>query len=215
MSKTLLAGMLVLGLVACSPASGKEADSSTSRVVNNRPSQRTLAGGTRIGATIDNALSSRHNEAGETLTASVSADVTDGNGHVVIPAGSVVGLRIAQLEPATNKSQHDGKIALDVTSVTVRGQVYSLSTQLDPVTHQLQGRGVGTGEVEKVGAGAAIGAIAGRLIGGNTQGAVIGGAVGAGGGAAVAVHWASRDVVVPAGTQVGFSLPQSLTVSTR
>jgi hypothetical protein len=215
MSKTLLAGMLILGLVACSPASGKDADGRTGQVVNTSPAQRTVGEGTRIEATIDDALSSRHNKAGETLTATVSADVRDGNGHVVIPAGSSVGLTIAQLEPATNKSQHDGKLALDVTSVTVRGRVYRVSTRLDPVAHQLQGRGVGTGEVEKVGAGAAIGALAGRLIGGNTQGAVIGGAIGAGGGTAVAVHWASRDVVVPAGTHVGFSLPQSLTVARR
>jgi hypothetical protein len=213
MSKVLLAGMLVLGLVACSAASGKEEAGGT--VVNNAPAQRTLAGGTRIDATIDNGFSSRHSDAGETLTATVSADVKDRNGHVVIPAGSTVALKIAQLEPATNKSQEDGKIAVDVTSVTVRGQVYGVSTRLDPVTHQLKGRGVGTGEVEKVGAGAAIGAVAGRLIGGNTKGAVIGGVVGAGGGTAVAVHWASRDVVVAAGTRVGFSLPQSLTVATR
>jgi hypothetical protein len=205
----------MVGLVACSPASGKEADSSPARVVDSRPSQRTLGEGTRIEATIDDALSSRQNKAGETITATVSADVRDRNGHVVIPAGSSVGLTIAQLEPATNKSQHDGKIALDVTSVTVRGRVYRVSARLDPVTHQLKGRGVGTGEVEKVGAGAAIGALAGRLIGGDTKGAVIGGAIGAGGGTAVAVHWASRDVVVLSGTQVAFSLPQSLTVATR
>ena len=32
---------------------------------------------------------------------------------MAIPAGSSVGLRITQLEPATNKSQDDGKIAID------------------------------------------------------------------------------------------------------
>jgi len=215
MSKTLLAGMLVLGLVACSPASGKEEANSTGRVVDAAPAQRTLVAGTQIEATIEDSLSSRHNKAGETVTATVSADVRDGRGHVVIPAGSALGLRIAELEPATNKSQDDGKIALDVPSVTVRGQVYRVSTRLDPVAHQLQGRGVTAGEAEKVGVGTAIGALAGRLIGGDTKGAVIGGAVGAGGGTAVAIHWASRDVVVSPGTHVVFSLPLALTVSTR
>lgn len=212
MSKTLLAGILALGLAACSPASGKDADSGNASA---QPAQRTLAEGTRIEATMGDAVSSRHNKAGETLAATVSADVEDRNGRVVIPAGSAVELRIVQLEPATNKSQHDGKIALDATSVTVRGRVYPVSARLDPVTHQLKGRGVTAGEAEKVGAGAAIGAVAGRLIGGDTKGAVIGGAVGAGGGTAVAVHWASRDVVVPVGTRVAFALPQSLTVSMR
>jgi hypothetical protein len=177
-SKTWLAAVLVLGLAACSPASGKNADSGTAAA---QPAHRTLGEGTRIEATTGDALSSRHNKAGETLAATVRADVKDGSGHVVIPAGSAVELRIVQLEPATNKSQEDGKIALDATSVTVGGQVYPVNARLDPVTHQLHGRGVTAGEAEKVGAGAAIGAVAGRLIGGDTKGAVIGGAVGAGG----------------------------------
>lgn len=214
MTKALIAGILTLGLMACSGASSKE-EPGTGQVVSNAPSRRTLSSGTRVNATIDNAFSSHHSDAGATLTASVSDNVTDGNGHVVIPAGSVVGLRIALLEPAGNKSKHDGKIEIDVTSVTIRGQAYSVDTRLDPVPHQLKGRNVGAGDVAKVGAGAAIGAVAGRLIGGNTKGAVIGGVVGAGGGTAVAVHGADRDVVVAAGTPVGFSLPQSLTVSTR
>jgi hypothetical protein len=206
----------MLGLAACSPASGKEeAASTTADVASSAPAQRTLGEGTRIEATIENALSSRHDKAGDAIAAAVSADVRDGDGHVVIPAGSALELRIVELEPATNKSQDDGKIAIDVSSVTIRGQVYRVATRLDPVTHQLEGRGVTTGEVEKVGAGTAIGALAGRLIGGDTKGAVIGGAVGAGGGTAVAVHWASRDVVVAPGTRVGFSLPHSLTVSAR
>ncbi len=209
MSKTLLTAVLVLGVAACSPASGKNAEG------GGASASRTLVEGTRIEATTGDALSSRHNEAGETLAATVSADVEDGSGHVVIPAGSAVALRIVQLEPATNKSQDDGKIALEATAVTVRGQVYSMNARLDPVTHQLHGRGVTTGEAEKVGAGAAIGAVAGRVFGGDTKGAVIGGAIGAGAGTAVAVHWASRDVVVPVGTRVTFSLPQSLTISTR
>ncbi len=215
MSKTLLAGMLVLGLVACSPASGKEEAGSTARAVSNQPAQRTLVSGTLIEATIQDSLSSRHNKAGETLTARVSADVKDAYGQVAIPAGSTVGLRIAQLEPATNKSQADGKIALDVTSVTVRGQTYQLSTKVNSVPHHLVGRGVTAGEVEKAGGGAVIGGVAGRVIGGDTKGAVIGGAVGAAAGTAAAVHWASRDVVVTPGTPIVFSLAQALTVAAR
>ncbi len=215
MSKTLLAGMLVLGLVACSPASAKDEAARTARAVSNRPAQRTLVSGTRVEARIQDSLSSRHNKAGETLRATVSADVKDAYGQVAIPAGSTVGLRIAQLEPATNKSQADGKIALDVTSMTVRGQTYQVSSTVNSVPHQLVGRGVTAGEVEKAGGGAVIGAVAGRVIGGNTKGAVIGGAVGAAAGTAAAVHWASRDVVVTPGTPIVFSLAQTLTVTAR
>jgi hypothetical protein len=215
MSKTLLAGILVLGLVACSAASGKEEAGSTARAVSTRPAQRTLVSGTSIEARLQDSLSSRRNKAGETLRATVSADAKDAYGQVAIPAGSTVGLRIAQLEPATNKSQADGKIALEVTSVTVRGQTYQLSSKVNSVPHQLVGRGVTGGEVEKAGGGAVIGAVVGRVIGGDTKGAVIGGAVGAAAGTAAAVHWASRDVVVTPGTPIVFSLAQALTVAAR
>ena len=220
MSKTLLAGMLVLGLAACSSASAKEEAAklaAAGRVSSQpaQPAQRTLGSGTTIEARIQDSLSSRHNKAGETLRATVSSDVKDASGHIAIPAGSTVGLRVAQLEPATNKSQADGKIQLIVTSVTVRGQTYQVSSTVNSVPHQLVGRGVTAGEVEKAAGGAVIGAVAGRVIGGDTKGAVIGGAVGAAAGTAAAVHWASRDVVVTPGTPITFSLPQALTVATR
>jgi hypothetical protein len=217
MSKTWLAwglvvGLVVVGLAACSPASAKDEAGSA---ISSRPAQRTLVSGTRIEARLQDSLSSRHNKAGESLRATVSADVKDAYGGVAIPAGSTVGLRIAQLEPATNKSQADGKITLVVTSMTVRGQTYQVSSTVNAVPHQLKGRGVTAGEVEKAAGGAVIGAVAGRVIGGDTKGAVIGGAVGAAAGTAAAVHWASRDVVVTPGTTISFSLAQALTVAAR
>jgi len=217
MSKTLLAGMLVLGLAACSSASAKEeaAKLAAAGRVSSQPAQRTLRSGTTIEARIQDSLSSRHNQAGETLRATVISDVKDANGGIAIPAGSTVGLRIAELQAATNKSQADGKITLVVTSVTVRGQTYQMSSTVNPVPHQLVGRGVTAGEVEKAAGGAVVGAVAGRVIGGDTKGAVIGGAVGAAAGTAAAVHWASRDVVVTPGTTITFSLPQALTVTAR
>ena len=211
MSKAWLAGVLVLGLAACAPAAGKEEVGST---VSRRTSF-TLASGTQVDATIQDSLSSRHNKVGETLRATVSADVKDAQGYIVIPAGSAVALRVVQLAPATNKSQKDGKLALSVSSVTVRGQVYQVNAAIASTPHKLVGRGVTAGEVEKAGGGAVIGAVAGRVIGGNTKGAVIGGAVGGAAGTAVAIHYASRDVVVTPGTQVVFSLGQALTVSAR
>lgn len=218
MSKQLLAGMLLSGLVACSPAAANPdaaSTASTTRAVSTQPAQRTLVSGTTIQARIQDSLSSRNNKAGETLRATVSNDVKDAYGQIAIPAGSAVGLRIVQLEAATNKSQADGKIALEVTSLTVRGQMYAVSAQVPSTPHQLVGRGVTAGEVEKAGGGAAIGAVAGRLIGGNTESTVIGGVVGAAAGTAVAVHWASRDVVVTPGTSIMFTLEQKLTVASR
>jgi hypothetical protein len=177
------------------------------------PSPRALAAGTLIQAAISDSINSRHDKAGKTVTAAVAHDVKDRAGRVVIPAGSVVTLTVTELAPAKSKSAADGKLALQATSVNVKGRIYALDADVDPVAHELKGRGVSAGEVEKVGVGTAIGALGGRIIGGNTKGAVIGGVVGAGAGTAVAVQTASRDVVVRPGTPVKITLRGTLVAS--
>jgi hypothetical protein len=125
MSRAVLRGALVLGLMACSSVAAREP--------GDRALDRTLVAGTLIEATIQDALSWRCNKPGATLTAIVSADVSNGRRWVVIPARSPVALRIAPAGrgPVTNKSQADVRIALDVTSVTVSGQAYPVSATVD------------------------------------------------------------------------------------
>ncbi len=177
------------------------------------PTPRTLAAGTLIEAAIADSINSRHDKPGKTVTAAVARDVKDRAGRVVIPAGSLVTMTVTELAPAKSKSAADGKLALEVKSVNVRGRIYALDADVDPVAHELKGRGVTAGEVEKVGVGTAVGAIGGRIIGGNTKGAVIGGIMGAGAGTAVAVQTASRDVVVRPGTTVKITLRGTLVAS--
>lgn len=169
--------------------------------------------GTSIPAIMRETIHSRHDHAGETVTARVAADVRDAAGRVVIPAGSTVEMTITELRPATSRSQADGRLALRVNTFTINGRMYPVSAEVTRLHHQLRGRGVSAGEVEKVGVGTAVGAVLGRVLGGNTKGAVIGGAVGAAGGTAVAVQTASRDVVVPAGTPVTIALTGPLAVT--
>src|SRR5690348_6048797 len=96
MSRSLLAGMLGLALVACSTAAAREPEH---RVADrwpfgNRALDRTLVVGTLIEATIESSLSWRRTKPGDTLTATVSADVRNAHRWVVIPAGCPVRLRI-------------------------------------------------------------------------------------------------------------------------
>jgi len=232
MTRTMLAGLAVLGLLACGKsnqdvAGGDSAGRNLERAptygggeLNDRPvsyapSTRTLAAGSTIDATMSQTLTSRSNKAGETVTTTVDADVKNAAGRVVIPAGSTVELTITDITPAKNKSQADGTLTLQVTGVTVRGRSYPIAAEVTSVAHTLKGRGVTAGEVEKVAVGTAVGAVAGRVIGGNTKGAIIGGAVGAAGGTVVAIQTASRDVVVAAGTPVAITLTGPLTVSSK
>lgn len=232
MTRAMLASLALVGLVACGQAKQEVAgDDSGERNLERAPSAdgaalsdrpvsftsttRALGAGARIEATMAQAITSRSNKAGETVTTTVSADAKDRNGRVVVPAGSTVDLLITQLEPAKNKGQADGKLTFQVTAATVRGQRYPMAAEVTSIPHTLKGRGVTAGEAEKVGVGTAIGVVAGRVIGGNATGAVVGGAVGAAGGTVVAIQTASRDVVVSAGAPVVITLTGPLTVSSK
>lgn len=133
MSRTAFAGMLGLGLAAClSAAAGEPALSNADRRPRGSPAlNRTLVVGTLIEATIHSPLPWGRNQPGETLTATVSADVRNAHRWVVIPAGSRVGLRIAPRGPAATRGQAHATMVLDVTSVTVWGQIYPVSATVD------------------------------------------------------------------------------------
>jgi hypothetical protein len=170
----------------------------------------TLSAGTEIRAVLDDSIDSRRDSAGQVLLARVAGDVTGPNGTIVVPAGSEVQLTIARLEPARSRSAPDGKLSLRVDAVTIDGRPLPVRASVQPIPHELRGRGVTAGEVEKVGVGTAAGAVAGRVITGKARGAVVGAVVGAAGGAVVAAQTASRDVVVHSGTTVRFTLAAPL-----
>ncbi len=173
----------------------------------------TLASGTEINATANDTMHSRHNKIGDPFHATVSADVKDSKGKTVIPAGSVVTFRVIVLEPAKNKSDKDGKLRMEATSVTVAGKSYPIAGLAirDNIEHELVGQGVTAGGAVRVGAGAAGGAVAGKVVGGKT-GAVVGGIAGAVGGAVLANQTADRDVVVRPGFKMIMALTSDFTI---
>jgi hypothetical protein len=170
---------------------------------------RTLPIGTEIHAALDDSINSRTDSAGRLVTAVVMENVTGSDGKTLIAAGAPVQFTVTRLSAAKSKSAQ-GKLALRVDGIALGAQLHKVSADVQPVPHELRGRGVGTSEVAKVGVGAAGGAVLGRVLGGNTRGAVIGGVVGAAGGAVVASQTASRDVVVKARTPVTFVLTEPL-----
>jgi hypothetical protein len=121
--------MLGLGLVACSIATAREPEhrDADPSPLGNRALDRTLVAGTLVEATLPSSLAGRRHTPGETLTATVSADVRNAQRWVVIPAGCRVGLRIPVAGPATNQNQAGAPLVLDITSVTVWGQAYPVN----------------------------------------------------------------------------------------
>lgn len=165
-----------------------------------------LPAGTQVRALLQDSISSLRNSAGQTVTALVSGDMRAPDGRTLVPSGSAVRLSITRLKPARTRSALDGELELRADSVVVGGRAYPIRADVQPVPHELKGRGVTAGEAEKVAAGAAAGAVAGGVITGKTKGAVIGGVVGAAGGAVVAAQTASRDVIVTPRTLVVLTL---------
>jgi hypothetical protein len=176
------------------------------------PEPLALASGTIIATAVDQEINSKTNKKGEVVTTTVSSDVTDSRGRVIIPAGSKVTMTITEIRESENKGDQTGKLTLTPTEVAIGGRSYPLTASAEALDRHLKDRKTNAGDVAKVGAGAAIGALAGRVIGGNTKGAVIGGVIGGAVGTQRAVETQDRDVVVPAGSRVQLTLQGGLII---
>ena len=175
------------------------------------PAPLMLSAGTRVPLTANDSISTRSAHAGDPFTATVSQDVKDATGRVVVPAGSSVSGTISAAEPAPNPNS-TGRIELSVTNVSIRGKSYPINASVVSKDTVMQGRGVTKADAAKVAGGAVAGAILGKIIGKNTKGAVIGGAAGAAAGAAAARASRDIDVVIPKGAAITIKLEKSLTV---
>jgi hypothetical protein len=143
-------------------------------------------------------ISTRTHAAGDAVYATASADIVDGQGRVVIPAGARFEGVIAAILEAKNPGD-PGTISLAFNRVAFGGKSYSVDATSDSVATERQGRGVTGGDAAKVGVGAAAGAVLGGLITKDTKGAIVGGVVGAAAGAGVAGATKDADVLLPAG----------------
>jgi hypothetical protein len=129
--------------------------------------------------------------------ASISNDVTDSSGSVVIPKGSR-----AQLVAVQNGND----TTLDLHSVTVNGKRYVLTAQGKSSAHG--GLGANQRTAKYVGGGAAVGAVLGALLGGG-KGAAIGALAGGGAGAGAQVY-TGRKKEIPPETELKYKLAQDL-----
>jgi hypothetical protein len=171
------------------------------------PRERVLSSGTAISAKFDAGISSRTHKAGQKLTGTVSSDVKDKSGRVVIPAGSKVHVTIAAIHESERKSDKTGKLVLTPTKVEIAGRTYAISGSASALDRTLKDRKTNAGDIAKVGVGVGAGALLGTAVsGGSTKGAVIGGVAGGAVGAQRAVETQDRDVVVPAGSRLKVTL---------
>jgi hypothetical protein len=165
--------------------------------------QSVVPSGTTIKVRTDQAIPASPAN-GAAYTATVSEDVQDGNGTVIIPRGSRASL-VAQ-------SNEDGKDrVLDLRSVTVNGRRYLLTAAGQAGTASGGGAGYGMNKRTGlyVGGGAAVGAILGGLLGGG-KGAALGAILGGAGGAGAQKVTGGKNKNIPAETELSYKLAQDL-----
>ena len=168
----------------------------------------TLQAGMTLPVRLGESLSSEHNQAGDTFTATLDAPLAAG-GFVIAEKGARVEGRVVEAQ----KSGHaKGKaaLALELTKLnTSDGQHVEIKTQ----TVRKQGTSMATGDqVGIVAAAAGIGAIIGAMAGGGKGAAIGAGAGGAAGGGGVV---ATRDkaVSLPTESKLSFQLSAPVTIT--
>jgi hypothetical protein len=167
---------------------------------------RVVPSGSQIVVRTNERIDSGSAVAGQTFTATISRDVTDQSGNVVIPRGAEAGLVIRQLRRESGVGSPE--LVLDLDSITTNGQRYKVSTY-DVSQSGKTGIGNNRRTGEMVGGGAVLGTLLGAIAGGG-KGAAIGAIAGAVGGGAVQVLTRGKEVRVPAETELTFRLDQPL-----
>ncbi len=173
-----------------------------------KPEPIVVPAGTDLIVTVDQALSSKSSQAGQTFLATVAQPVSV-KGKTVIPKGSSATGTVLTAK-SKGKIKGEGELSLTLKSVTIRGQNYTIQTgSLDSTV-----KGKGKRTAATTGGGAAGGALIGGIAGGG-KGAGIGALVGAGAGLVGGAMTGNKQIEIPAETPLTFTLSKSLTLPPR
>jgi hypothetical protein len=169
----------------------------------------TVASGTTLQLASGARICTNTHKVGDRFTATLTEDVAGSNG-AMIPAGSEVTLEVTESVRGEN-SRDKVKLAFKPVSISFKGEVKMLSADvtrvaaLDIVREQTN-----TTQAGKVATGAAVGAIAGQVLGKNTKSTVAGAAIGAAAGGVVAAAQTDYNGCLPASGAVAVVLTESI-----
>jgi len=155
--------------------------------------------------TIDT-IDSKTNQAGEVFRASLDAPIVVHN-EVIIPAGADAYIKLVTASSAGRFAGRN-ELTLELSTVTFRGKTYNVVTS----DVRQSGASRGKGSAEKIGGGAALGALIGAIAGGG-KGAAIGAAIGGAGGAGLQGLRKGKDLKIPSETRLDFTLQQPFDIT--
>ena len=165
----------------------------------------TIPAGSTLPIRITQTLDSATTQPGETFNATVATDIII-DGLVAIPQGTPVTGRVSEVHEAAHY-KGSSLLSLELTNITRKGERIPITTQ----TYSKEGTGRGKNTAEKVGGGAAVGAILGGLLGGG-KGAAIGAASGGALGAGANTVTRGQQVQIPSESLIRFQLTNAIAV---
>src|ERR1700719_331367 len=139
----------------------------------------TIPAGAKISVRLDSGINSRTAETGQTFHATLARNLVV-NGKSIADAGTPVKGKVSHAK-SSGRLHDPGDLTLRLTSVKINGEAVAIAT----TAYRAKGKSHTKGNVEKIGGGAAAGALIGGLAGGG-KGALIGTAAGAGAGTGLA-----------------------------
>ena len=173
-----------------------------------KPQPIIVPAGTALTVTVDQALSSKTSQAGQTFLATLAQPVTV-HGKTAIPKGSSITGTVVTAKPK-GKIKGEGELSLSLASITIHGNNYPIQTgTLDSTV-----KGKGKRTAATTGGGAAGGALIGGLAGGG-KGAGIGALVGAAGGLVGGALTGNKQIEIPAESPLTFTLSRPLPLPPR
>lgn len=210
----------VAGLVATAGCSGAQADDAAAKTdvarsatpVTSVTRNRVLATGAVLDLRSVNRISSASNHAGDPVSATFASAALTSRGDTVIPVGAVLSGSITTIAPS-GKPSSPGALVLAFNTLTIGSRNYPVHVDVTSLATHLDAAGVTTDDAAKVAVGAAVGGVAGRVIGHNTTGTLIGAGAGAAAGAVYAHATRNRDIVLLDGAAIGAVLSDPFTRS--
>jgi hypothetical protein len=171
----------------------------------------TIPAGATLNLASGSTVCTNTNHVGDRFNATLTNAVVGSNG-AVIPSGATAVVEVTELKRSENVNDNV-VMGFRVVSVNFGGHTYPISAttsyaDVSKVKNQPKGK-----DVQKVVGGAAIGAIAGQILGHSTKATIIGGAVGAAAGAGAAAATANYEGCVNSGSRITATLNSSTQVN--
>jgi len=204
------------------PQSATAPQTAGDRSAEPRNAPQQVPSGTQIQATLDQPLSTKNAQVGDSFTATVSQPVRGSGGVVLIPVGSKINGKVSESEQGKTLPSIRGRGHLNVrfVDITFPEHMSAPLTATLVSVHPKGGNGKageegevtsgtsGKNTAKDVGIGAGVGTVAGLIFGSALKGLAIGAI--AGGGYVLATD--GKDVELPAQTEITVRLDQNLTV---